>query len=154
MSDKISLHICLDSRYCKYLLKRYRIDENVVALSRKDPEGHYLHTLLRLRNPGNPNFGKSKSNLEIILPDPYGNKKLFLGEKQFIDFRLYLDNLLRREMMDYISIKNKLTGMHVDKLIREFKQLYDLTEMDWSFEAIKKYYYRNIAELKPALVAA
>ena len=103
----------------------------------------FLRTLLLSPTAGKP-VRSNPLNLKVAFSrNTYDRKKWCITKDQAAKFEKYIDNIIREEFLEYVSSRNAAGNMHVDKLIREFKVLYMLDEDDWSFSAMKRYYYRN-----------
>jgi hypothetical protein len=143
--------IPLSNHVKKYLITKFTFTE-VLYLDNKSSIGIFLRTLLKQTTAGRP-VRSNPDHLKVVLSSHEDSRrKWFITKDQSIVFNNYLDDLLREEFMVYVATRNELGNLHVDKLIREFKLVYSLDEDDWSFSAMKRYYYRN-SEKKISKVA-
>lgn len=126
----------------KYLLIKFNCDE-VLYLDNKNYVGVFLRTLLLSPGAGRP-VHSNPDYLKVTFSSHENSlKKWCISKDQASVFDNYIDSIIREEFMQYVSSRNAAGNMHVDKLIREFKLIYSLDEDDWSFSAMKRYYYRN-----------
>ncbi len=141
-TSNVSIELPLSNRVKKFLVVKYNHDGKCY-LSNVHHIGLFLHTLIRTRGVGKP-IRSHDTHFQIFISrhnDP--DKKWIITESQVKVFERYVDDILKIDFMQYVSFNAIGNKIHVDKLIRSYKEIFELDEKDWSFDAMKRYYYRN-----------
>lgn len=137
----------------KYLIRHYGC---TLSISSRGTIPLLLQHLLKKFDKQDPSKVRPSQRLidgvnfvgyRIHIGDYYFKEKgAFLAKEDILAFNAAVDDLLKEEMYNLIS-KSLTPGLdpkfEVDLGIRRFKDLYNISEDELSFDNLKRWYYRN-----------
>lgn len=142
----------------KFLEKRYGPR---MILSSRGPESQLIRLMLHKPEKTNPALVRpSQKLIDNINYFPYpvyigaglvAKRGCYLSREDILDLNDSLDDLMKFEMYSLIQ-KSLSPGydnrFEVDLGIKKFRDLYDLSEDDITFDNLKRWYYRNRARIE------
>lgn len=140
-----TLEIPVDPYIKKFLIKE--LGHEPVTITRHDYIGIVVYDKIQTLPPGT--IPKCDSLSKIILQLTYHQsnqlKSAHISQDNISRINLYLKKLFKDKLFDYLNAKLELKALvqiSIKKEILRFCDSYDITEGEYSFEALKKSYYR------------
>ena len=130
----------------KFLVKE--LGQEPVNITRHDYIGIVIYDKIKALPPGEiPNCkAESKITLQLTLHQSDKLRSAYISTPDINRINLYLKKLFKDLLFNYLNAKMELkeqVGLNIKTEILNFCELYSIGESDYSYEAIKKAYYRS-----------
>lgn len=153
--DAIRITIPVKS-YVKAYIEKNHFLTRPYYLSSTDPFGMVIYEFLEPKKRfEKPIRQRPEATLDVIIGRNTGiNYKIVITQEKAKRFNLFVERMILRELCNYLGWINEHTSIEIKSGILSFQERYGFDESNFSYERLKKAYYRHRIYSKHAVNTA